>query len=522
MIGLELRRRFRDPLFLLALAAGLIAFVAQSGELGTSDTKHRLQATHSFWTAEPPVFPQEYPEFGVHGRGGKLQSWYGIGQSLLMLPADVVGTYIARLPIFDAYDGTDPTVRAIIVSYSTNMLVTVLTALVCFRFLRQLEFDVSQAVVGVLALLLSTTHLHYTQNMMENNYIFLLTLTGLCFQYEWLRSGSRRALLLGSCAFGLNLLTRLTTGMDLLAGALFLLLAARLDKIGPLGQRCGAYVATTVPVYLSFVFLDRLYQFHRFGSFFNTYLAVAAREQRERDPSLPPGFPFNTPFHTGFFGPLFSPEKSIFLFDPLLLLMLLLCVVAWKRFSPVVKAYVLMSGLLLLAYISFYARIAFWSGDSAWGDRYVSTTVELAALLAVPLLLRHRRQLGTAVWALGLTVWAISTVIQFASLAFWLPLELYQMDNFDRPTLVIALRFKNIVAFALGKMTAWGLNTPAMREDPWDYQHITTWNFLPFLLQRVGVAPSWVVHALFAVWAAALAALAGTLWRLRRVLRVLA
>jgi hypothetical protein len=521
MIGPRLRRWFRDPLFLLALAAGLIAFVVQSGELGTSDTQHRLQTTHSWWTAEPPVLPQEYPEFGVHGRGGKLQSWYGIGQSLLMLPADVAGTYVARLPIFTSYDDTDPTVRAIIVSYSTNILVTVFTALVCFRFLRQLEFDVSQAVVGVLALLLSTTHLHYTQNMMENNYIFLLTLTGLSWQYEWLRSGSRRALLLGSCAFGLNLLTRLTTGMDLLAGGLFLLLAAWLGKMRPLGQRCTTYVATAVPIYLSFVFLDRLYQYVRFGSFFNTYLAVAAREQREREPSLPPGFPFNTPFHTGFFGPLFAPEKSIFLFDPLLLLMLLLCALAWKRFSPVVKAYALMSGVLLLAYISFYARIAFWSGDSAWGDRYVSTTVELAALLAVPLLLRHRRQFGTAVWALGLAIWAISTAIQLASLAFWLPLELYQMDNFGHPTWVIALRLKNIVAFALGKMTAWGLNTPAMTEDPWDYQHITTWNFLPFLLRRVGVAPSWVVHVVFAVWAGALAALAGTLWRLRGMVRKL-
>src|SRR5580698_7542895 len=274
MIALELRRWFRDPLFLLALSAGLIAFVMQSGELGTSDTQHRLQTTHSWWTAEPAVLPEDYPEFGVHGRGGKLQSWYGIGQSLVMLPADVVGTYVGRLPIFAAYDDTDPTVRNIIVSYSTNILLTVFTALVCFRFLRQLEFDVRQAVVGVLALLLSTTHLHYTQNMMENNYIFLLTLTGLSFQYEWLRSGSRRALLIGSGALGLNLLTRLTTGMDLLAGGLFLLLVTWLEGIRgqALWERCRNYIVTALPVYIFFGLLDRLYQFYRFGSFFNTYI----------------------------------------------------------------------------------------------------------------------------------------------------------------------------------------------------------------------------------------------------------
>ncbi len=129
--------RWNDARFLLALTAALIAFGVQSGELGTADTQHREQSTHSFWTSEPPVFPNEYPEFGVHGRDGKIQSWYGMGQSLLMLPSDIVATYIEELPVFEKYDDTDPTVRNIIVSYTTNILVTVLTALVCFRFLRQ-------------------------------------------------------------------------------------------------------------------------------------------------------------------------------------------------------------------------------------------------------------------------------------------------------------------------------------------------------------------------------------------------
>src|ERR1700743_2588397 len=237
---------FRDPVFLLALVAGLLAFVVQSGELGTADTQHRLNSTHAFWTSAPPVFDWEYPEFGIHGRGGSLQSWYGIGQSLLMLPADIVGTYVERIPVFANYNGNDPSVRNIVVSFSTNMLVTVLSALVCFRFLRQLSFGVKQSVVGVLVLLLATTHLHYTQNMMENNYIFLLTMTGFSYQYEWLRTGNRRPLLIGATAFGLNLLTRLTTGMDLLAGALFLLLVLRMEKEDgrAIWNRCRAYIAT--------------------------------------------------------------------------------------------------------------------------------------------------------------------------------------------------------------------------------------------------------------------------------------
>jgi hypothetical protein len=521
MTVVNLRRWFRDPLFLLALAAALIAIVVQSGELGSADTTHRLQTAHAWWTGEPEVFPNEFPEFGVHGRGGKLQSWYSMGQSLILLPPDIIGTYVARLPIFAEYDDTDPSVRDIVVTYTINTLLTVLTALVCFRFLKQLNFSVRQSVIGVLALLLATTHLHYTQNMMENNYIFLLTLTGFSYQYEWLRNGNRRALLLGSAAFGLNLLTRLPTGLDLLSGTFFLLLVLWLEGVRgrDLWDYCRRYIAIALPVYLFFGLLDRLYQYHRFGTFLHTYITFIGRETRMMNPSLPPNYPFETPWHVGFFGALFKPEKSIFLFDPLLVLMILLCVVAWKRFSPSVKAYAIMSVPLLLAYMSFYARYTVWSGDFAWGDRYVSTTVELASLLAVPLLMRHRDQVGRAVWTIGLALLVISTVIQIASLAFWLPLEIYQMETLGHPTFVIALRMKNILAFALGKMDAWGLNNHAMTEDPWDYVHITTWNFLPFVLRRVGVAPAWVVHLTFVAWGLALGALAATFLRIRGVLR---
>ena len=514
-----LRHWLREPLFLLALIAGLLALVVQSGELGSADTTHRLQSAHALWTAEPPVFPNEFPEFGVHNREGKLQSWYGIGQSLLLLPADIVGTYVARLSIFAAYDDTDPSVRDIIVSYSINLLVTVLTALVCFRFLRQLDFDLTQSVAGVLALLFATTHLHYTQNMMENNYIFLLTMVGFSCQFAWLRNGDRHVLAWGAGAFGLNLLTRLPTGLDLLAGAGFLLLILWWEGVRgqALWQRCRIYVATVLPVYLFFGLLDRLYQYYRFGSFFNTYITVIGAETRMRNPSLPANYPFETPWHVGFFGALFAPEKSIFLFDPLLILTILLCLVAWKRFTPAVQAYLAIMCPLLLAYMSFYARYTVWSGDFAWGDRYVSTAVELAVLLAVPLLLRYRTQLPRVLWLGGLALVWVSVLIQIASLMFWLPLEIYQMETFGHPTFVILLRVKNIVAFALGKMSPWGLNTHAMTEDPWDYVHITTWNFLPFLLRRVGEAPGWVVRLTFVLWGAGVAALAAALWRIRIV-----
>src|SRR5215468_5856615 len=104
--------RLRDPVFLLAVAAGLIAFAVQSGDLDSIDTARRLQTTHSFWTSAPPVIERDYPDFGLRGRNGTIYAWYGMGQSLLMLPADIVNTSIEKLHVFHNYNKNNPAMRS--------------------------------------------------------------------------------------------------------------------------------------------------------------------------------------------------------------------------------------------------------------------------------------------------------------------------------------------------------------------------------------------------------------------------
>ena len=66
--------------------------------------------------------------------------------------------------------------------------------------------------------------------------------------------------------------------------------------------------------------------------------------------------------------------------------------------APEIKAYLFVSGALAAAYILFYARFFDWSGDFAWGDRYVSTAAQLVALISVPLMLRYRAAIGKSLW----------------------------------------------------------------------------------------------------------------------------
>jgi hypothetical protein len=77
----------------------------------------------------------------------------------------------------------------------------------------------------------------------------------------------------------------------------------------------------------------------------------------------------------------------------------------WKRLTPEVRAYggdfpSSAAGLYLLL-----RAIHLLGGDFAWGDRYVSTAVELVALLAVPLLMRYRalnrERSGKTIWRAG-------------------------------------------------------------------------------------------------------------------------
>jgi hypothetical protein len=492
------KRILKHPAFFLGLAAFLTALLVQSGELGSIDTDIRLQTTHSFWTPAPSV-PDNSPEFGVAGKNGRIYATYGIGQSMLMLPSDIVGTYLARLPLFAGFAGHDPGIRQIVVSYSTSILVCVLTVLICMRCLGLLEFTVNQAIAGALALLFATTFLHYTQNMMENNFILLLTLTGLSFQYEWLRTSHIWSLALGSLALGANLLVRLTSAMDITAAALFVLLVLWMKHIRgrELLARLGCYVRVAVPCYAVFLVLDRTYQYHRFGSFFNTYLTLVAEQQRKLDPGLPPDFPWNTPLRQGVLGPLITAEKSVFLFDPLIVLTLLLSIRLWKRFHPHIKAFLIAASSLLVIYILFYATYYDWSGDFAWGDRYISTPVQLLAMISIPLLLRHRPNLPKIAWPLGMAIAIVSVAIQLASVVFWHPLEIHQMNTLGHPTFVVGLRLKNIAAVTLGKVDQWRLSNEDTREAG---IRSNTPYFLPFLLKKDGSVSETIADGLIVTW----------------------
>ncbi len=493
---------------LLSVTALLTALAVQPGEVGSVDTERRLQTTHSFWTSAPPVDPADYPGFGIVGRNNRIYSWYGMGQSLVMLPPDIAATLLLRLL---PHTPDEKEWRGFLVSFTISPLVAVLSVLLSFRFLLLLEFTIPQSAAGALALLFGTTFLHYTQNMMENNLTLLLTLAALCSYYEWLRTDNRRCAWMGSLALGANLLVRLTTGLNIVAIGIFIALCLGVSGWKRAMPRLIFFAKTVAAGTLVFVGIDRAYHFYRFGECCSNYIDLYGRQQKLLDPTLPAAFPYTTPFWEGFLGPLITLEKSIFLFDPLLILCLLLALLLWRRFAAEITYYVLSLGVISIAYIAVHARFWFWSGDVAWGDRYLTTPVHLLALVSVPLLLRHLNDLGKSVRRIAASIVAMTVVIQLASVALWYPLEFCQMKTMSKPVFVVGLRFENIVALAAGTMDTWHLT------NSWTNANVRarTAYLMPFVLrQRHETLPNWLAVSAIAVW---LALIAGILYSLYRI-----
>lgn len=474
----------RSPILPMLFLALSCAALLNPGNMLSIDGTRRLQVTHSLWRGEPPVLPSEQHAFGNAGRDGRVWAWYGLGHSLFLLPFDLAShALLAPLP-FD--NNLRRLADAALVAWLSQSLLLFIVLAAARRLLLRLEFDARAASPGAAALLFGTTVLHYVQNAQENLLILACDLTALAAIAGW--NGSRRRALLAGAAAGFAILTRLTASLDLAALLLFACLLHRAAALRLFRQ--------ALPSFLLLAFIERLYNFHRFGNWLGSYLP------NTRDPSRGPAPIFVRPFSEGFFGSLFAPDVSIFLFDPLLVLTLALLASGWTRLARPVRAYACAVLPLILAHIAFHARYDTYSGEVAWGHRYAAAAVQLAALLAVPLAASRWRSLHAAAKSAALLCAAAALLTQISSVLVVMGVEEIQMERDGAPVLVPARRWRNIALVWSNRAEA----HPLFRGVPREWTRPAP---LPFQLelrhprlQRIAV-PLW--------WALAAATLAAAL-----------
>jgi hypothetical protein len=441
--------RLRTPGWALALLGWLTGLVVQSGSFGTVDTWRRYQVTRSLWRGVPPVAPGD---LGLRGVDGSLQAWYGIGQSLVMAPGDLLaGAIVKAFGVGPAYAAK---LEMAVVAFVTFPLVTALNAFLAFRVLRDIgDFGVRTAVLGVIVWLFGTTVLHYAQVSQENSLDLLLSLLVALGSFAWVRQGSRAKLFVAGTAALFGAQVRVTTLVDhhvILAAALAApLLGAERPGAPWLRARVLDVLRIWLPLVVLALFLDRAYQVARFGwdAVGTTYIHMWGAAERAKNPALPASYPFSGSFAEGFLGPLVNVNRSVFLFDPLALptLALFALGVARRRFPAVLVAFMAACCVSFLLRLLAYSRYAHWEAGTSWSSRFVLTPVQLWTLLAAPVFLSLTSSLPRAVRLAAPVVLAFSILLQLSSVLCEPNLEIIQAAQCGHEMRLVPDRAKNVV-----------------------------------------------------------------------------
>ena len=488
----------------LYLGVLFIGVAVQPGNLGSVDTSRRLQVTHSLWTSAPPVARNDAEAFGIRGRRGIQEAWYGIGQSLLMLPADIVvsGVGIEGSPRKEH-------MRVALVEYLTFPAVSVAVVACAGRLLANLGFTTSEMVPATVLFFLGSSLLPYTQINQENSLLAFSTLGGLAFGFQWLHERKAIAALLSGLLFSFGILTRLPSLLDaLLTAGLLAWVSAPRDAVGirrlttAWGRRDFLWLGAPVAAAL---LIDRLYQWYRFGDVAKTYIHLFGEQARLRNPLLPASFPFSGNVRDGLLGPFFSPDRSIFLFEPFVLLALILAILTWRRLPEPIQGVIIYGGVLICCYAGLYARYYNWPGASCWGNRFLTTPTLVTALVGSALWIRHRDQMGRPVRTICRVVIGFAVAVQASSLVFSYNLEEIQLSVLGPGLTQVGLRWANILGVLVGLEHTWGLRVTGVSD------RFLTPNFLPFLA-RSWLGDTWSLIAQV-VWGMLVVAGIAAFWR---------
>ena len=366
--------------------AALVYFITGNGHLQTTDMYSELSVAQSIADrGDFAVDPGVTHSAGVDGRD---YSKYGVGQSLLLVPAVLAGRV---LPHRGAASATQ-----FVASFLDGAMAAVTVALV---FLTAVEVGAGVRAAAAVALVLAFATI--TWSYAHDSFDIGPTTTFLVLAlYAVMRAGRSPRLgwlLLGGAVTGFAVLMRVSSLVDI--PFLFGLLAWRLRGLG--WSAAAALATWLVPLVAALFFLG-WYNWVRFG------LPLETGYGLDVDPVI-----FTMPSLDRLGGLLLSPGKSLFLFSPPLLLGLVGLPAFWRRHRAVAVTVF----AIVAANLGLFSGYNIWSGDWAWGPRFM---VPLAPLMLLPAIMlfepwRAMRRwfrvaiiglclAGTAVQALGVSL----------------------------------------------------------------------------------------------------------------------
>ena len=338
-------------------------------------------------------------DWGYPGRDGKRYAPYAIGQSLAETPL-IAAADLATAPIPLDQHLKDRVRHAAAVS--SNVFITAATAWVLYLLGLRLGYGVRLATGLSLLYGLGTMAWVYARHDFSDPLTSLTLLSSVLLLRRYGDGGRRGDIMLAGLLLGLSLLTKYQMVIFCPVMLFYLILQRRQRGERGLPGMTRDAVLLAAPVIL-FGLIDLGINFAKFGSMISTGY------EQEASPWAGLGH-----IPVGLYGFLLSPGKSVFLYNPVLLLLPFAARPFHRAHRNESLLIIAAAGVTLLCLSPLY----WWHGDWAWGPRYLLPLVPLMVVALGPLMrsvwdARRGRSILTALIMAALLVNLLGITVNF-------------------------------------------------------------------------------------------------------------
>lgn len=337
-------------LFMVVTGASLVLY---GGHTTSIDEETYLAGLRSFLNFQTGINTAVTPTeilVTTTGRGGQPTSIYGLGTTLFYLPMFLVGKLVSFLV---APEWREQTLRLFM--FSTNSFALGLTAALVFLSARRLNCSLGASLGGSLALgvgsyALASAGTGFTEIITG---MFLLLAFYLLITHK---SSPGHKLLLSSLALGASILMRPSAIIFVPILGMNLLMTVDRNRL-----RAVVVFASGLILPMAMMFSYNFWKWEH---------------------PLRTGYPkllYNTPWYEGIYGLFFSSGKGLVWFAPITVVAL----VFFRRSFEIHRADAASIWLIIIANALLFCRFEVWSGDDAFGPRYMTIVLPFVVLVAI-------------------------------------------------------------------------------------------------------------------------------------------
>jgi len=378
---------------------------------------------------------------GMKGDDGREYSWTGIGSALLAVPFYMAGKIIGATP--------ENAVSAM------NQIFGAATVVLVFIFSISLGYTERSSLFISIFYGLGTMAWPLAKGPFDYTIATFFILFSNYFMYFYVVDKNFSHLLVSAIFIGVAFITRMNSILAI--PPLFILMIVY--SIKKSGFRSSIkFISRDIALFFialfPFISLSLLYNYYRFGSFFETgYSLIALRT----------GIKYftDTSMLTGLSGFIISPGRGFFYYSPVTILFFFSIRSFIKKHSGLAVCFI----CLILSYILFHSKYIFWHGGWSWGPRHISV---ITPFLIIPI----AELLDSGTWLKNnfrrriiYSIFTVSLLIQIAAVSV------------DFQKYYIHLETEDKVQFSIAS----GEGVPQIKTPPLDTYF--TWSTSPIFAQ---------------------------------------